>query len=490
MDKNYQKQILKILNSPDMDLFKKKYDFNGARRAIFNSTELLKLMVKNGISKTYEISSGVSDEKAFNPYLKQICSDILTNKYYRNYYVNKGERQSRMALAFYENLKFQNKKPYTSKNFCLTEGSTGAISAVIEYVSKQFPKGEVIFTNPCYYLFRSACQYYGIKYKELNLFKNITGHKITFTDVKPFIGGINRDTKLIIINNPFNPSGEIYSKNNLRLIFSVAKKNNILVLVDELFQDLVFNPENICYSDKIANDINALGNLVIVKGYSKNKNLVGFRLGYIFSGNREIIENIGKINQVRQSFPTASNFAGIIILDAFVQSVLFDRQTKLDLLRTIKEIRLKFPKSEIISNKSNSALSQIIINYRKYFSKLITKYSRNYDLCYSLLKKDSLVCMPKISAFNTFFKIAKLGQVNMLDFTLNLYVTTGVKIEIGPCFGFSQKEWEINQNLGFWLRLTFARDKKSFEDGLKKFILFKNTYLENKNSFLTTNLSF
>ena len=71
---------------------------------------------------------------------------------------------------------------------------------------------------------------------------------------------------------------------------------------------------------------------------------------------------------------------------------------------------------------------------------------------------------------------------------LNCFLTTGLKTEIGPCFGFDQKIWD--DNLGFWLRLTFAKDKKLFKEGITKFIEFKNTYLRQTDLFLKTGLFF
>ena len=85
-------------------------------------------------------------------------------------------------------------------------------------------------------------------------------------------------------------------------------------------------------------------------------------------------------------------------------------------------------------------------------------------------------------------KIKGLDNINNFDFMLNCFLTTGLKTEIGPCFGFSQKVWD--NKLGFWLRLTFAKDKKLFKEGIEKFIEFKKMYLEKPNLFLKTDLFF
>lgn len=489
MSKDYKNKITDILKSSEIGLFDKPYDFNGARRAIFSSSSLLALMKKNGVTKTYEISSGVSDKKAFTPYIKQAVTDMMDATYYRNYFVNKGEETSRSALAYYENGKFGN-DVYKSADFCLTEGSTGAISAIIESFARKYPKSEVLITNPCYYLYKSACKYYGITYKEVSLFGNMKTGTMNFTSIFPLMQAINKKTKLIILNNPFNPSGEIYLKDDLMRLFRKAKETNTYVLVDELFQDLVFNPSQFTCSDLIAEQEKMLDSLIVVKGYSKNKNLVALRMGYVFSKNREIIENVARINQVRQSFPTASNYAGLIALDAFIQSVLYINERENSLMVSIKQVRTTFPSTEAVNEKTDQELLTLTKMYKKYFFQLMKDYSQSYDRCCFLLENITPYCLPKMSAFNTFFRIPTLDKVNMFDFTLNLYVYTGVKIEIGPCFGFTQMDWQTNPNLGFWLRITFAKDREILEEGINKFISFSREYKTNTKKWIKTDLEY
>ena len=210
------------MKSESIDLFNRKYDFNGARRAVFNSLELMDIMKKNGIKEIREISSGVSDKKTYPYYVSQLREDIRSENYYRNYYGNKGDSESRQAIAYYESLKLNDKYSYSAENICLTEGSTGAISAVIEYVKREFPSSEAIITNPCYYLYKSACKYFGLIYNEINLFSKTKTP--SFTSIDSIINAVTEKTKLIIINNPFNPSGELYTKNDVRKLLMEAKR--------------------------------------------------------------------------------------------------------------------------------------------------------------------------------------------------------------------------------------------------------------------------
>lgn len=457
----------------------KNFEFNNLRRSIYSNEKILNLMAKNNININ-EISSGVSDRTAYEGYLEQIINDFKKDKFYKDYYPSKGNLEPRKALSIYESYKLNNSICYSPDDFCLTEGSTGAITMIFEYFKKYYPAKEILIQSPNYYLYKFAASYYNLKLKEV--IPTIKKDKLSFIAVETIIRNISNKTKLIIITNPANPSGEIFKEEDLKKVLSKAKEKNILVLVDELFAELVFEPDKYVYSDTIASSINAMNNLVIVKGYSKSKNLVGLRIGYLYSKNKELIETVSLISQQRSSYSVASNFTGLISLDCFIQSVKWNSFAK------IKKVIRDFQTIPTIKEKSCSELVKEYKNYSKYFKSLMRFYSERFDKAINFLGEDGEIKFPKISAFNTIVKIKGLDKVNNFDFMLNCFLTTGVKTEIGPCFGFDQKTWD--EKLGFWLRLTFAKDKKKFSDGIKKFLDFKKIYLENKEKFIITNLRF
>lgn len=461
-------------------LFKNKnHEFNNLRRSIYCNERVLKLMAQNNININ-EISSGVSDRTAYKGYLKQIINDFKKNKYYKNYYPSKGNIEARNALSIYENYKLKSSVNYSPDDFCLTEGSTGAITMIFEYMKKYYPNKEILIQSPNYYLYKFSANYYNLQLKEV--MSSIDNNNPSFISVDTMIKNITNATKLIIITNPANPSGEIFNKNNLKKILLISKEKNILVLVDELFAELVFKPDKYVYSDTVASSVNAMSNLVIVKGYSKSKNLVGLRIGYLYSKNKELTEAVSLISQQRSSYSVASNFTGLISLDCFIQSVRYNSVSK------IKKVIKDFQIISTIKEKSYFELVKECQSYNRYYESLIKFYSERFDEAINILNGDVEIKFPKKSAFNTIVKIKNLDNVNSFDFMLNCFLTTGLKTEIGPCFGFNQKVWD--NKLGFWLRLTFAKDKKLFKEGIIKFIEFKKIYLKSPNLFIKTNLSF
>lgn len=484
--KSFFKKVEKVLYEKDLNIKNIKYEFNTVRRKIYSNKSILGLMKRNNIN-TSEISSGVSDRKAYTGYIEQAVNDLKSNKYYKNYYSSAGNPEARLALSILESYKLPKNK-YFSDDFCLTEGSTGAITMIFEYFKKYYSNREILIQSPNYYLYKFASDYYGLKLKEL--MPETSKKSLSFISIDVVIKNISDKTKLIVITNPANPSGETFDKRDLERLFLIAKEKNILVLVDELFSELMFQPKKYVFSDAVASRIGALNNLVVVKGFSKSKNLVGFRIGYLFSKNKRLIESIILISQQRSSFSVASNFTGMITLDAFIQSIRYKKIYKnlKDNNLIIKAVYRDFCEVPSIRKQSIEGLTMEFGRYQKYFTALMNYYSERFDDSIKILSKDMDFNFPKVSAFNTIVKIGELGKVNSFDFMLNCFLTTGLKTEIGPCFGFYQKTWD--EKLGFWLRITFAKDKRLLKAGILKFIEFKKIYLKNPELFIETSLSF
>ena len=97
---------------------------------------------------------------------------------------------------------------------------------------------------------------------------------------------INTDLDLMFICNPNNPTGVITEKSLLAKILDKAKKNNVIVLIDESFLDFI--KENL----SMISYINEFENLIIIKSLTKFFALPGIRIGYGICGNIKLIEKI------------------------------------------------------------------------------------------------------------------------------------------------------------------------------------------------------
>lgn len=482
----------KYLNRATMFLFSEEFNINThndtyylINERINDSLKLEKLLRSNGIAIKYKISPGTSERLAFRYYLELISKDLKKHKY-RSYTVPKGSLEARRALAFCESL--NSTIPFDAENFCLSIGSTGGITLVFDYIKKTAPDKKIIIPVPTYYLYSQTSRYFNLAYKEILCYKKVDNNIASFINIDAIIEKTNKDTSLVVLINPSNPSGEIYSEDALRKIIKDAQKKGYLLLVDELFSDLAFS--NFIPIVKIASELNALDKIIIIKGYSKNKNLAGLRLGYVYSKNRKIMDAIQNISEIRNCFPYGEQYTGLIVVDAFIQSVYLLIKNGYSLNSAISIVKKELAFSTYISEKSKAELEILFSAYKKYFNYQLHFYKNEYMRVKSLLKNEIILETPTKAAFNTFFKIRDLDDTNYFDFCFNLYLSTGVYTQIGPAFGLDQKTWQESRELGFWLRITFARDRKMMTEGIKRFIEFKKIYLNNPKKFIRTNLYF
>jgi aspartate/methionine/tyrosine aminotransferase len=113
-----------------------------------------------------------------------------------------------------------------------------------------------------------------------------------FAQVKDFEKYLDRKSKILIINNPNNPAGKLYSIEELQILHELCVKKNMILIVDEAYSDFVDN-QDFTSIGQITKDFQ---NLIIVNSLSKNMGMSGWRIGYMLS-NADVIKRILRINQ-------------------------------------------------------------------------------------------------------------------------------------------------------------------------------------------------
>ncbi|NWF49357.1 MAG: aminotransferase class I/II-fold pyridoxal phosphate-dependent enzyme [Ignavibacteriaceae bacterium] len=121
-------------------------------------------------------------------------------------------------------------------------------------------------------------------------------------DVDDIKSKINNKTKAIILINPNNPTGSLYTEENLREIVELALQHNLVIFADEIYDKLLFDGKKHISIASLNKDVSC----ITFGGLSKNYMVPGFRIGWgIVSGRKEIladyIEAINKILRARLS---------------------------------------------------------------------------------------------------------------------------------------------------------------------------------------------
>lgn len=104
---------------------------------------------------------------------------------------------------------------------------------------------------------------------------------------------INSKTKAIIINNPTNPSGKLFSDKEFEFLIDLAKKHNLFILSDEAYSDFLCNEDK--FMSFAAFD-KTKENIIIVNSLSKNMGMSGWRVGYVIA-HQNLIKQLLKLNQ-------------------------------------------------------------------------------------------------------------------------------------------------------------------------------------------------
>lgn len=113
---------------------------------------------------------------------------------------------------------------------------------------------------------------------------------------------VNKNTKALILNSPSNPTGSIYSKEELEAIAKVAVDNEIIVVSDEIYEKIVYDGNKHISIASLNNDIKKL--TVVINGVSKAYAMTGWRIGYA-AGPKEIIEVMSNIQSHATSNPNS-----------------------------------------------------------------------------------------------------------------------------------------------------------------------------------------
>lgn len=175
-----------------------------------------------------------------------------------------------------------------------------------------------------------------------------------FPDIDDIKSKITPNTKAIVIINPNNPTGAVYSKELLNQIIEVARENELMVFSDEIYDKIVFDRAKHTSIASLADDLF----FVTFSGLSKNYRAAGFRAGWLFiSGNKRLgrgyIEGLNILSSMRMCANVPSQHAIQTALGGYqsIDSLIMDggrlkeqRDTAWKMLNDIPGVKCVKPK--------------------------------------------------------------------------------------------------------------------------------------------------
>lgn len=235
-----------------------------------------------------------------------------------------------------------------------------------------------------------------------------TNFKITPEQLK---AAITPKTKILLLNSPSNPTGGVYSKEELTALGKVLEGTDILVFSDEMYEKIIYDGKKFTAAAEVSEDM--FQRTVTINGLSKAVAMTGWRFGYIATPNVELVKAMIKLQgQVTSNINSITQHASILALEGKADDA-------------IETMRVEFEK------RRNVAITQL--NYIKGIS-----------------------CVKPEGAFYLFANIKDLTN-DSIKFCSELLEKEGVAVVPGLAFGAEG-----------YFRFSFATDLPSIEKGIER----------------------
>ena len=206
-----------------------------------------------------------------------------TKKGYNGYAPSEGYLELRHAIIDRE--KKRNDVTYTPNDICITTGVTESLQILLN--SYLNPNDELLIPGPTY------PQYFLLS--QFNDANPVAYHCIEEDGWQPDVDDIREKvserTKAIVLINPNNPTGALYSKNVIKKIIDIAGEYKIPVISDEIYDDITFDGKQYATAS-LAKDIP----IITFNGFSKVYLVPGWRMGYV------LFHHSGELDEVQDAF--------------------------------------------------------------------------------------------------------------------------------------------------------------------------------------------
>lgn len=195
----------------------------------------------------------------------------------------------------------------TAKDIIVTTGGSEALSFALGSILD--PNDELIVPEPFYANYSGFAEAHNIKIVPISCrFET----QFSLPSIAEFEQLITPRTKAILICNPSNPTGYVYSKDELEQLAEIALKHNLFILSDEVYREFVYDGAT-HYSMLSFEALKE--HVVVIDSVSKRYSMCGARIGFVVTRNSALRGAVLKFAQARLSPPTYAQIASEAALD-------------------------------------------------------------------------------------------------------------------------------------------------------------------------------
>ncbi|MDA3838179.1 MAG: pyridoxal phosphate-dependent aminotransferase [Candidatus Delongbacteria bacterium] len=212
-----------------------------------------------------------------------------------------------------------------SNIFITTGGSEAIIFALLSALS---PGDEVITPEPFYTNYNGFAVMAGV-----NIVPITTTIETGFDrpEISEFVSKLTVRTKAILLCNPGNPTGAVFSREKLQELVDFARENNLYIISDEVYREFTYDGEK---ATSILEFDNFEENAIMIDSISKRYSACGSRIGNIVTRNKELLKLILKFGQARLCPPSIDQQAAeaaVDVPDSYFEEVIteYDKRRNL-----------------------------------------------------------------------------------------------------------------------------------------------------------------
>ena len=269
--------------------------------AIRKLSPLADAAIAEGV-KVYRLNVGQPDIKSPECALNAVKNNTFTHVSYTNS-AGLAELRKGMVEKYYRKIGIDIDIP----EIIITVAGSESVNLALQIACDE--GDEVIVMEPFYTNYNTFAFMNGIVMKAVPTDIR-TGFRVP--DISEFEKLITPKTKAILISNPGNPTGTLYSKEQMLALGEVARRHDLFLISDEVYREF-------CYSDEphfsAMNIPDLEQNVILVDAVSKRYNLCGCRIGCIISHNQDVMKAAMKYAQARLCPPAYGQIAALGALD-------------------------------------------------------------------------------------------------------------------------------------------------------------------------------
>ena len=233
--------------------------------------------------------------------------------------------------------------PVNKKDIIVTTGGSEALLFAMGSITD--PGDEVIIPEPFYANYNGFATASGVKIKAI---QSSIDNNFALPPISEFEKLISEKTKAIVLCNPGNPTGYLYTKEEVKQLADLALKHDIFIVSDEVYREFAYEGAE---HHSIMSIPELAENAIMVDSVSKRYSMCGARIGCLVSKNKDVIDTAMKFAQARLSPPTFAQIASEAALDTpqsyfddVIEQYTYRRNLLVEGLEKIEGVKVAKPK--------------------------------------------------------------------------------------------------------------------------------------------------